>query len=206
MVIRSAAVLGAGAVGSYFIYALMNKEGIDFSVVAEGERKARLERDGILIDDRKQVRTFRPAVKTPEEARGVDLLLVAVKYTALEGSLDAIRRIAAPGTIVLSVLNGIDSEEIIGSVIDPSQIVYSLVRVSSERRACEDGRSLVSFDPTLKWGIYLGEKGSPVKSERIEAIEKLFEGTSCNTYFTTITLTFRKSTTVPTDIEQNVRF
>ena len=183
MVIRSAAVLGAGAVGSYFIYALMNKEGIDFSVVAEGERKARLERDGILIDDRKQVRTFRPAVKTPEEARGVDLLLVAVKYTALEGSLDAIRRIAAPGTIVLSVLNGIDSEEIIGSVIDPSQIVYSLVRVSSERRACEDGRSLVSFDPTLKWGIYLGEKGSPVKSERIEAIEKLFEGTSCNTYF-----------------------
>ena len=79
MTIRSVAVLGAGAVGAYFVYGLSGKKGIDFCVVAKGDRKARLERDGITIDDKLKTRTFRPAIKTPEEARGVDLLMVAVK-------------------------------------------------------------------------------------------------------------------------------
>ena len=129
MKIRSVAVLGAGAVGSYFVYGLADKKDIDLCVVADGARKERLEREGITIDDKKEVRTFRPVVRTPEEARGVDLLLVAVKYTALDAVLGDIATIAAPGTVVLSLLNGIDSEEKIGAVIDPSQIVYSLMRV-----------------------------------------------------------------------------
>jgi 2-dehydropantoate 2-reductase len=183
MKIRSVAVLGAGAVGAYILYGLSQTKDVDFCVVADGARKERLERDGILIDDKKSVQTLRPAIRTPQEARGVDLLLVAVKYTALDGALEDIRTIAAPGTIVLSLLNGIDSEEKIGTVIDPSQIVYSLMRVSSERRTREDGRSVVTFDPAIKWGIYLGEKGTPVKTERIRAIEELFEGTDCSVYF-----------------------
>ena len=183
MKIRSVAVLGVGAVGAYILYGLSQTKDVDFCVVADGARKERLERDGILIDDKKAVRIFRPAVRTPQEARGADLLLVAVKYTALDSVLEDIRTIAAPGTVVLSLLNGIDSEEKIGKVIDPSQIVYSLMRVSSERRTREDGRSVITFDPTIKWGIYLGEKGSPVKTERIMAIEELFEGTDCSVYF-----------------------
>ena len=176
MKIRSVAVLGAGAVGAYILYGLSQTKDVDFCVVVDGARKERLVRDGILIDNKKSVQTFRPAVRTPQEARGVDLLLVAVKYTALDSVLEDIRTIAAPGTVVLSLLNGIDSEEKIGTVIDPSQIVYSLMRVSSERRTREDGRSVITFDPTIKWGIYLGEKG-------IMAIEELFEGTDCSVYF-----------------------
>jgi 2-dehydropantoate 2-reductase len=182
MKIRSAAVLGAGAVGAYFVYGLMGKKDLDFCVVADGDRKLRLERDGITVDDGKEVRTLRPQIRTPQEARGVDLLLVAVKYTALESALDDIRQIAAPGTIVLSLLNGIDSEEKIGKVIDPSQIVYSLMRVSSERRI-RDGRDVISFNPDLGWGVYLGEKGTRVKSERVAAIEDLLAGTTCGAFF-----------------------
>ena len=144
MKIRSAAVLGAGAVGAYLLYALIGKEDLDLCVVADGERKERLEKDGIVIDDGKGVRALKPQVRTPQEARGVDLLLVAVKYTALDAALEDIRQVAAPGTIVLSLLNGVDSEEKIATVIDPSQIVYSLMRVSSERRK-RDGRDVISF-------------------------------------------------------------
>ena len=182
MKIRSTAVLGAGAVGAYFVYGLMGKKDLDFCVVADGDRKLRLERDGITVDDGKEVRTLRPQIRTPQEARGVDLLLVAVKYTALEAALEDIRQIAAPGTIVLSLLNGIDSEEKIGKVIDPSQIVYSLMRVSSERRT-RDGKDVISFNPDLGWGVYLGEKGTKVKSERIAAIEDLLAGTTCGAFF-----------------------
>lgn len=183
MKIRSVAVLGVGAVGSYFVYGLADRKDIDFCVVADGARKERLEMNGIAVDDKKEIRTLRPAVRTPEEARGVDLLLVAVKYTGLDAALEDIRKIVTPNTVVLSLLNGIDSEEKIATVIDPSQIVYSLMRVSSERRKSGDGTDIVSFDPTINWGVYLGEKGSPVKSERIKAIEDLFEGTTCGVFF-----------------------
>ena len=88
MKIRSVAVLGAGAVGAYILYGLSQTKDVDFCVVADGARKERLERDGILIDDKKAVRIFRPAVRTPQEARGADLLLVAVKYTALDSVLE----------------------------------------------------------------------------------------------------------------------
>ena len=182
MKIRSAAVLGAGAVGAYLVYSLIGKEDLDLCVVAEGERKQRLERDGIVIDDGKGVRALKPQVHTPQEARGVDLLLVAVKYTALDAALEDIRQVAAPGTVVLSLLNGVDSEEKIATVIDSSQIVYSLMRVSSERRK-RDGRDVISFNPCLGWGVYLGEKGTKVKSERVAAIEDLLSGTACRAYF-----------------------
>ena len=53
MKIKSAAVLGAGAVGAYFVYGLTDHKNLDFCVIADGARKERLERDGITIDDRK---------------------------------------------------------------------------------------------------------------------------------------------------------
>ena len=183
MEIRSVALIGAGAVGSFIAYALAGKDGVDFCVVADGARKERLEREGIAVNNKKEIVTLRPRVCTPEEAKGADLLLVAVKYTALDSVLEDIRTICSPDTVVLSLLNGIDSEEKIAEVIDPAQIVYSLMRVSSERRKDAEGRDIVTFDPAIKWGIYLGEKGSPVKSERIKAIEELFAGTTCSVYF-----------------------
>ena len=168
--------------GTYFVYGLIGKKDLDFCVVADGERRERLERDGIAIDDGNGIHVLRPQVRTPQEARGADLLLVAVKYTALDAALEDIRQVAAPGTIVLSLLNGVDSEEKIATVIDPSQIVYSLMRVSSERRK-RDGRDVISFNPSLGWGVYLGEKGTKVKSERVAAIEDLLSGTACRAYF-----------------------
>lgn len=45
MKIEKVALLGAGAVGAYFVWGLSEKMGDDFCVVAKGERKKRLERE-----------------------------------------------------------------------------------------------------------------------------------------------------------------
>jgi len=49
MKINKVALLGAGAVGAYFIWGLSEKMGDDFCVVAKGERKQRLEKNGISL-------------------------------------------------------------------------------------------------------------------------------------------------------------
>lgn len=87
MRIKSVAVLGAGAVGSYIIWGLSNRKDIKLGVIAEGERKKRLEKNGCLINEK----VYHPEVWTPSEANGVDLLIVSLKYGALPGAVDSIK-------------------------------------------------------------------------------------------------------------------
>ena len=49
MKIKSVAVLGAGAVGSYVIWGLSEKSDIRLGVIAEGERAERLKKNGCTI-------------------------------------------------------------------------------------------------------------------------------------------------------------
>ena len=109
MKLEKVAVIGAGAIGSYFIDGLSEKLGQNLWVIAQGERKERLLKNGIIVNQKK----MSLAVKTPEEATGADLIIVAVKYGALQESLPMIEKIVDAHTTVLSPLNGIDSETII---------------------------------------------------------------------------------------------
>ena len=47
--IKSVAVLGAGAVGSYVIWGLSSRQDIHLGVIAEGERASRLKKEQRLI-------------------------------------------------------------------------------------------------------------------------------------------------------------
>lgn len=165
MEIKTVAVLGAGAVGSYVIYGLSAVQDIRLGVVAEGARAERYKENGCLINDV----VYRPEVWTPEEAHGVDLLIVCLKYGALPGALDSIAAVVGENTIVMSLMNGVDSEDIIASRIDRSHIVYSLIKVASHG----EGRGYY-FDPVTTLGIILGETQAPYDSERIQAIDALF--------------------------------
>ena len=171
--IRKVVLIGAGAVGSYFIWGLTHKEGIEFCVVSEGERAQRL-KEGIRINGE----LYNPVICSPEEAAGADLILIAVKYSAIREAAQMAARITGPETIVVSLLNGIDSEDIVAEYVDPSQIVYSFMRIASQRNGSE-----VRFEPRITGGVFFGEKGTGEKTDRILALEKLFEGTKIRTNF-----------------------
>ena len=177
---QSVAILGAGAVGSYVMWGLAKKKEIDLCVVASGERKARYERDGFVINGQ----VYHPVVRTPEEAAGVELLIVATKYQALRPALGDIRTVVDGHTTVMSLMNGVDSEEIIGEVIDPSKIVHSLIKVASERKGNQ-----VVFDPETTIGIIYGEADLSRGTGRIEALNDLFADTGLHYRATDVILT-----------------
>lgn len=168
MNIKKAAILGAGAVGSYVIWGLSNKDGIELGVVAKDERNKRLKNEGITINGVK----YTPNVWTPKEAKDADLLIVCLKYGNLLDTLDDIEKIVGENTIVMSLMNGVDSEEIIGKRINPNNILHSFIKVASQKK--EDG---YHFDPETTIGIILGELQPPFESERIKAINHLFANT-----------------------------
>lgn len=161
------AIIGAGAVGSYIIWGLSQKDDIELSVVASGDRKVRLETGGIFINDQ----LYKPLVKTPEEVHGADLVILAVKYNALPSAVLDIKEIVDEHTVVMSLMNGVDSEDVIASEIGEKNIVPALIKVASERK-----QNRIYFDPESTIGIVYGEKDG-CSSERTRAIARLFEGT-----------------------------
>ena len=167
MQIKSVAVLGAGAVGSYVIWGLSSRKDIRLAVIAEGPRAERLKQQGITINGT----TYRPQVWTPQEANGVDLLVIALKYGALPGALDSIAAAVGPNTTVMSLMNGVDSEEIIAAKIGAEHVLPSLIKVASHKEA--DG---YHFNPETTIGIIYGELAAPLKSERVQAVEALLAG------------------------------
>ena len=167
MKIQKVAVLGAGAVGSYVIWGLSQRKDLRLGVVAEGERAEKLKK-GCFINDV----TYYPEVWTPEEAKGTDMLVVSVKYGALTEALETIRTVTGENTIVMSLMNGVDSEERIAEKVGEDHVLYSLIKVASHK----EGEGFY-FDPEATIGIVFGEKEVPYRSEHVRAVEELFDGT-----------------------------
>ena len=120
MDIRKVAVLGAGAVGSYVIWGLSARRDIELGVVADGPRGERLAKEGCAINGK----VYRPAVWTPGQAHDADLLIVCLKYGALPGALDSIKAVTGPHTTIMSLMNGVDSEDIIASAVTEYVLLY----------------------------------------------------------------------------------
>ena len=166
MEIKKVAILGAGAVGSYVIEGTSGCREIRLGVIAEGERNARLKSAGCTINGV----TYHPEVWTSQETDNIDLLIVSLKYGALPTALDTIKQATSQNTIVMSLMNGVDSEEIIGAKIGMSHILPALIKVASHKEP--DG---YHFDRKSTIGIIFGEYKSPFQSERVKAVCDLFE-------------------------------
>lgn len=174
MEIKKVALLGAGAVGAYFIWGLAKKLGDNFFIVAKGERKERLEKEGLIINGQ----SYSPSVKEPKEVQDIDLLLVSSKQDGLTDSLDDIKTMVGENTMVLSLLNGVTSEEIIGNAIGMEHMLYSVMRIASVREG-----NRITFSPENTAGVFVGEKGIFTPTERVLALKALFENTDIRFHF-----------------------
>ena len=138
MEIRQAAIVGAGAVGAYFIRGMQPAMGERFMVLAEGNRAQRLKENGLVINGERVPLNVQDFASAPQ----VDLLIISTKYTALQEIFGKVKPLVGQDTVVLTVLNGIDSEELAGAALGAEHIVYSYMVIVSARK----GDSIV-IDP-----------------------------------------------------------
>ena len=100
--IETSALIGLGALGILF-----GRKMPGVQVIADEDRIARYSAEPVVCNG--EACSFRYV--TPAEGKPVDLLLVAVKATVLEQAIQDIAKFIGPDTVILSVLNGITSEE-----------------------------------------------------------------------------------------------
>lgn len=168
---RRVAVLGAGAIGSYVIWGFAPSDQAELVVLAQGERAARLREQGVVINgERMSVQ-----VCDPQQAGEIDLLFVCLKYDALRGALPMIAAACSPQTVVLSLMNGVDSEQIIRQVVPAAQVLCAVIKIQSTRTA-----QGVHFVPPTgrQLGISYGaeresQEGAVERAQEILALSRL---------------------------------
>ena len=167
---KKVGILGAGAVGAYIIWGLSKRKDVELYLIADGERKARLADKGLKINGS----DYKPEVLSPAEAnnKDLDLLVVSVKYNALPAAIEDIKNIVTDNTTILCPMNGVDSEELIAEAVGHDRIIYSLIKIASERVENE-----IEFNPETTVGLIYGEVDKKKTKDRVESLNSLWEGT-----------------------------
>ena len=124
--IKTVAIIGLGALGTLFGNLLskrMEKESL--RIIADSGRITRYLTEMVYANG--EICDFHYV--TPEDiVPPAGLILVAVKYLQLDDALKAIRNQVGPHTLILSLLNGITSEAIIGEAYGMDKVVYCVAQ------------------------------------------------------------------------------
>jgi len=159
-------IVGAGAMGAAYASRFYEMNPGCVSLLAGGERYERLKREGLFINGKRHLLSIsRPEKDQPPS----DLILVAVKNHHLQEAIRDMARLVADHTVILSVMNGIDSEERIGAVHGMDKILYAIV-VGID--AVRDG-NVVTFSKQGK--LFFGEAVNQTLTERVKSLHSLFQ-------------------------------
>ncbi len=123
--IRTAGIIGHGAIGVLFAAEFQKILGPDnLFVIADEERIRRYQTEGVYANGQKCAFRYVPY----EQAEPVDLLIFATKYTGLAEAAAHAAPAIGPDTIVMSFLNGIVSEQMIEEALHPAHLLYCTVQ------------------------------------------------------------------------------
>ena len=166
--IERVSLIGLGAMGVFFAPRLAETLGAGFKVIANGARRDRLMQKGITVNGT----NYHFIIETSDvQSEPADLVIIAVKGYDLPQAIEDIRNQVGPDTIILSVLNGVESEKQVAAVYGEDHMLYSYMRASI---AVKDGKA--DFNPDLGVVRFGEAKNDPENlSEKVLAVKELFD-------------------------------
>ena len=157
--IRTVGIIGFGALGVQFAYRL-EQGGADVIVIADEARAAGYRQSGVLCNGE----MYFPRVCTPAQAQQVDVLIFATKADGLISAMETAKAFVGPKTLLLSVLNGVTSEEQIAERFGAENVLYATAQGTD---AVKEGRVLVYHSGA---SITLGERAAGEVSPRAKSV------------------------------------
>lgn len=167
MKIKTVSIIGLGALGILFGNQLSKKIPFeDLRIIADENRIEKYKKDLIYCNN--EVCNFQYI--TPEtKSTPADLVIFAVKFNALDAAIKAASNQIGEHTIILSALNGISSEEIIGNAFGMDKVLYCVAQ----------GMDAVKVDNHLTYSnkgiLCFGEKEPNIISEKVQRVANFFD-------------------------------
>lgn len=169
-------IYGTGGVGGYF-GARLAQAGNAVTFIARGKHLEAIKKNGLQLISPKGDYLVYPAnaMSNIADVTDIDLILVCVKSWQLVAASEEINRVLNEKTMVISLLNGVNNAEVLGSIIDKKHILGGLCKIVSK---IEDYGVInhLSFEPTIAFGELGNEK-----TVRALLLEKIFLNAGINT-------------------------
>ena len=166
MEIKTVSIVGLGALGVLFGNHLskhMDRENL--RIVADSNRIEKYIHEGVYCNG---VPCDFNYVSSDEACTPADLLIFSVKSNSLEAAISAAKNQIGPNTLIISLLNGISSEETIGQTFGMDKIIYSVAQ----------GMDAVKIENKLNYQqmgmICFGDMKNEFISEKVLALDGFF--------------------------------
>ncbi|MFZ1975239.1 MAG: 2-dehydropantoate 2-reductase [Candidatus Acidiferrales bacterium] len=167
------AVMGAGAVGSYF-GGMLARAGVPVVMIGRPAHVEAIRRDKLFMDTLTfQERVAVEASTDPAAVAGADVVLFCVKGQDNEKSSQAIAPHLAPGAIVVSLQNGVDNVETIqaASGIDAlPAVVYIAAELPEPGRVKHLGRGELAIGELTSGASSSSPSSHSLRAEKIAAL------------------------------------
>lgn len=154
--------LGMGAVGITFASQFVDA-GYPVRFLCDEKRREKYRNQDLSVNGRPYAFSL---VVPSEISEAPDFVFVAVKEYQLESALGLLEGVAGPQTVVLSLLNGIDSEETIAGRLGGEKVLPAFV---SRMDSTKEGDKVVYSSPGQ---VVFGERDGK-RSARVERVERL---------------------------------
>jgi 2-dehydropantoate 2-reductase len=128
--IQSVLIAGAGAIGLTVADSVLRHDPSCLSVLAQGDRLSRYRERGLWINGRRIDCGFADPGEYTSAGRGgrpFDFIIVASKFHQLNQIIADIQPFVGDETIIMSLLNGISSEEIIGAAYGRERLPLAMI-------------------------------------------------------------------------------
>jgi len=126
MKIENVDIVGLGALGTMYADFFTKKSGKGHvRILSDGKRTEKYIEKGNYFNGKRCDFNY---VNMSKEERPVELLIVAVKYGALQGAIREVKHLINDNSVIISVLNGIQSEDDLAAAFGKEKIVYCIAQ------------------------------------------------------------------------------
>lgn len=169
MEIKTVSIIGLGALGIMFANHLSKRMAFDdLRIIADKDRIERYRTNHVYSNG--ELCNFN--YMTPEEiCKPADLIIFTTKYQGLRDAVKAVKNQVGENTIILSALNGISSEGIIGEAYGMDKVLYC---VAQGMDAVKVGNRLTYSQMGM---LCFGEREPGVISPKVKAVADFFRKT-----------------------------
>lgn len=167
--IKKVLVCGLGAIGTIYADKIQRYDAENFRVLVDEARKDKYLKNPVTFNDVQLNFNY----LLPEDNNfKADLIIIATKFTGLDDAIKNIKNFVQQDTVILSLLNGVTSEEIIAAVYGKDKLLYSYFIGHSSVRS---GNSITHDDVN---NIVFGAENN--LSENVLRVKKYFDKTGIN--------------------------
>lgn len=167
--IKKVILCGLGAIGTIYADKLEKFDAENFKVLVDEARIERYKTNPIKFNGRQLNFDY---ILPSQEGFKADLIILATKFAGLKDAIKNIKNFVKEDTVILSLLNGVTSEDIIADVYGKDKMLYSYFIGHSSVRC---GNSVTHDDVNT---IVFGAENN--LSENVVAVKNFFDKVGIN--------------------------